>query len=305
MNIYDFVDNDLIKENEMMSKHTSFKTGGVCRYMIMADSADSIIDTLRYCKQTDMAFIVIGCGSNLLISDKGFDGVVIQIADKMSDCFVLSEDDEFVIIRAYAGCRLSKLAMMAAKYSCTGMEALSGIPGSVGGGVRMNAGAYDGQIADVLISSQYIDINTLEIKTKSCDEHLFNYRYSTYQDESNIILSADFKVRKVRDSESVYGKMKELNKRRADKQPLEYPSAGSTFRRPQGYYAGALIEESGLKGFSCGGACVSEKHAGFIINKNNATSKDIYDLITYVRKKVMEDSGVVLETEVEIIGQFE
>lgn len=304
MDIYDFVDESIVFQNESMATHTSFHTGGPAGCLVTPRNATDIIDALRYVKAADKNVFTMGCGSNLLVSDEGFDGVVIKICEKFSDCYVLCEDDTTVTIRAQAGCRLSKLANFAAKLSCTGMEALSGIPGSVGGAVRMNAGAYDGQIADVLIASDYIDIESLSINTKSADEHRFGYRFSTYQEENNIILSADFMLNKTDDSKSVYDKMKELNKRRADKQPLEYPSAGSTFKRPEGYYAGALIEQNGLKGYRVGGACVSEKHAGFVINVENATSDDIFKVIKHVRKTVLDSNKVDLKPEIVFLGNF-
>lgn len=304
MSIYDFVDKSIVVENEITANYTSFKTGGPCKYLVNVRNEADIIGSIMYCRQSGSDFFVMGCASNLLISDEGFDGVIIRLADNISDCRVIDETESYVTIRAYAGCRLSRLAVFAAKLSCTGMEALSGIPGNVGGAVRMNAGAYDGQIADCLISSTYVDIQSLEIQKKSFEEHKFGYRYSTYQTDNNIVLFADFKVNKIDNSQIVFDKMKELNKRRAQKQPLDYPSAGSTFKRPEGYYAGALIQECNLKGFSIGGACVSEKHAGFVINKNNASSSDIYNLIKYIQKTVLEQKKILLDREIELVGRF-
>lgn len=304
LNIYDFVDKSIVLENELMSAHTSFRTGGPARYLIMPENTLDIINALRYGKNAGIEIFTMGCGSNLLVSDKGFDGMIIKICEKFSNCFVVSEDERTITVRAQAGCRLSKLANFVAKLSCTGMEALSGIPGSVGGAVRMNAGAYDGQIADVLVSSDYIDIATMEVKTKTASEHNFRYRYSSYNGEANIIVSADFKVTKTDNTQAVYDKMRELNKRRADKQPLEYPSAGSTFKRPEGHYAGALIEENGLKGYRVGGACVSTKHAGFIINIENATSDDIMNVIHHVMQTVYNNNKVALTPEIVFLGKF-
>ncbi len=304
MGIYDFLDKSIVFENEPMSAHSSFRTGGPAGYLVTPENSDDVVAAIRFSRDASLPFFTMGYGTNLLISDKGFDGVIIKLCEKFSGCAVIEEDDEHIVIRAQAGCRLAKVASLAAKNSCTGMEALSGIPGSVGGAVLMNAGAYDGQVADVLVSSKYIDLDTLIVGEKDADAHDFKYRFSSYQCENKLILSADFSLRKIASQESIYEKMKELNKRRADKQPLEFPSAGSTFKRPEGYYAGALIEASGLKGYTIGGACVSEKHAGFVINKGGATSFDIYNLVQYIRKKVYEDSGVTLQTEIIFVGEF-
>lgn len=304
MGIYDFLDKSIVFENEKMSAHASFRTGGSARYLITPEDSDDVVAAIRFSKAASLPFFTMGYGTNLLISDKGFDGVIIKLCEKFGGSAVIEEDDEHIVIRAQAGCRLAKVASLAAKKSCTGMEALSGIPGSVGGAVLMNAGAYDGQVADILISSEYIDLDTLTIGRKDADAHNFGYRFSSYQGENKLILSADFSLRKIVSQESIYEKMKELNKRRADKQPLEFPSAGSTFKRPEGYYAGALIEASGLKGYTIGGACVSEKHAGFVINKGNANSSDIYNLMKFIQKKVQDDSGVMLQPEIIFVGEF-
>ena len=235
----------------------------------------------------------MGNGSNLLITDDFHKGAFISTKNLNS----IEEKDG--IITALSGVKLSSLCSFCASLSLSGLEELSGIPGTVGGAVYMNAGAYGGEIKDTLVKATYLtkDLEIKEILGVDCK---FSYRNSVFQENGGIILSATFKLNKANKDE-IKEKTLELLKRRNEKQPLEYPSAGSTFKRPEGYFAGKLIEDSGLKGYMIGGAQVSEKHCGFVINKDNATSKDILDLISHIKKTVLEKQGVELETEVKVI----
>lgn len=282
-----------IKENEPLFRHVSFKTGGNCEFFLTPESTEELTRIISVCKKENFPFFILGNGSNLLITDDFHKGAFISTL-KLDG---LSEENG--IVTAGAGVRLSGLCSFAASLSLTGLEDLSGIPGTVGGAVYMNAGAYDGEIKDTLIKAVYLDEN-LDVKELKGEECNFGYRKSVFQTNGGIILSASFELSKG-DKNLIKQKTAELLKRRSEKQPLEYPSAGSTFKRPEGYYAGKLIEDSDLRGFSVGGAQVSEKHCGFVINRNNATSSDILALIDHIQKTVYEKFQVKLETEVKII----
>lgn len=240
-----------------------------------------------------MPFFVLGNGSNLLFTDDFHNGIYIST---LKLCNISSDGD---IITADCGARLSSVCNYAASLSLSGMEELSGIPGTVGGAVYMNAGAYGGEIKDTLIKTVYLT-KSGEVKEIDNENHLFGYRQSIFQKSGNIILSSSFKLTKGNKNE-IKEKMTELLKRRNEKQPLNYPSAGSTFKRPEGYFAGKLIEDCGLKGYTLGGACVSDKHCGFVINKDNASSDDILKLIAHIKETVHKNFGVKLEEEVKVI----
>ena len=254
-----------------------------------------------YIKENSIPYTVIGNGSNLLFSDDGFRGIVVKIGSEFSG-IESTLTDNGMILNVKAGTLLSRLAAFACENSLTGLEFASGIPGSVGGAILMNAGAYDGEISQVLVESTYFDINNMSVGTKSYEMHDFSYRHSSYEDDGLIILSGRFSL-KNGNKDDILLKMKDLNSRRISKQPLEFPSAGSTFKRPAGLYAGKLIEDAGLKGFSIGGAQVSEKHCGFVINKGGATCSDVINVIKYVKSAVFDKFGVELETEVKIIEE--
>lgn len=290
--MYNF-ENCITTENVDMKNYTSFKTGGVARVMIEPLDAVATAKVLKELKRRGEDYYVLGNGSNLLVSDEGIEKPIIHIGKNMSDVRV---DGEMIICQA--GALLSKAAYTAYKNSLTGMEFAHGIPGSVGGAVFMNAGAYGGEMKDIV---DWIDYATSdgEFYRMDNDSALFSYRKSFFSDKDYIITAVGMKL-KCGKEEEIIGKMKELAERRREKQPLEYPSAGSTFKRPEGYFAAALIEEAGLKGKSCGGACVSEKHSGFIINKENATTEDVLNLMDEVKRVVKEKSGVTLEPEVRI-----
>lgn len=276
--------------NEPMKNHTTFKVGGPADYLVMPETKEQIVE----CLKLDVPKFILGNGSNLIVKDGGIRGLVIKTSklDKLD----LIEDD---VIEAGAGCYLSVISNLAKKNSLTGFEFASGIPGTFGGAVMMNAGAYGGEMKDVVIETTYID-EDLVVKTTT--EHDFSYRKSMFTNTNRVILSSKLKLAKG-NYEEIDARIKELSEARRTKQPLSFPSAGSTFKRPEGYFAGKLIEDSELKGFSIGGAQVSELHAGFIINKGGATAKDILDLIKHVQNEVKNKFGVNLETEVKIVGE--
>ena len=284
-----------IKKDVSMKMYTSFKTGGNASVMLCPKSEKALYKIVETCKKENIKPFILGNGTNLLVSDKGIDNVVIHIGRGFDEIELLDE----TTIRCQAGCSLMKLCRFALENSLTGLEFAYGIPGTVGGAMYMNAGAYDGEMKDVAVSCDYITFDG-EKGTLSADEMDLSYRHSVFCDSDKIIVSAVFKLEKGSKTE-IENKMNDLMSRRKDKQPIEYPSAGSTFKRPVGYFAGKLIEDCGLRGKSIGGAQVSEKHCGFIINKGNATSDDIMDLIDFVRDEVLEKTGVLLETEVKLV----
>lgn len=288
-----------LRRNEPMSLHSTFKAGGNADLFLQASSEDEIIKAVELSAREDIQVTVLGNGSNILVSDKGIRGLVICLGKSMSEVSVAGN-----LVTAQAGTLLSKVSAIAAHEGLEGMEFASGIPGTVGGAVYMNAGAYDGSIATVLEKSRGLDASALKfIELRGADEHLFGYRQSYYSVNNAIVLSASFRLIPG-DKEEILEKMKDFSVRRASSQPLDIPSAGSTFKRPEGHFAGKLIEDSGLKGFRMGRACVSEKHAGFVLNDQNASAREIYTLIKYVQNKVFEDSNVMLEPEVRILGEW-
>lgn len=278
---------------EPMKNHTTFRIGGPAKHFYMPASVEELILVIEACRKSNEKYMILGNGSNVLFMDQGYDGVIIQIYSNMNSIKI--EDD---VIYAEAGALLSKVASLARDNELTGMEFAAGIPGTLGGAVVMNAGAYGGEMKDII---EYVDIleEDLAVKRYLCDEMEFGYRHSIV-DGSKVVLGAAIKLDKG-DVESINKKMAELKEARVSKQPLEYPSAGSTFKRPEGYFAGKLIEDSGLKGHSVGGAMVSTKHSGFVINYDNATSSDVLTLISDVQNVVYDKYGVKLEPEVRII----
>ena len=276
-------------ENERLSTRTTFKIGGPADVLIECGNSAKLPQLLAEIKQKNIPLTVIGKGSNLLVADEGIRGVVLLVSD---DKVTVDGD----IITASAGAKLSKLCNAALESGLSGLEFAFGIPGSVGGAVYMNAGAYGGEIKQVIVSVTSITRDG-KLILRSADELNLGYRTSVFKQNNEIILSAEFKL-ELAERNEIKAKMDDFIARRKDKQPLEYPSAGSTFKRPEGYFAGALIEQCGLKGFSIGGAEESTKHAGFVINKGNATCRDVMDLIQHIQKAVLSKTGVALETEV-------
>lgn len=279
-----------------MKKFTTFKIGGPADILYTADSKEEATEVISYCIRKGLPYFYIGGGSNLLVKDEGYRGVMIRPGTGMAQISV-----EGKLLKAGAGTRLSSLASAASGASLSGLEFAAGIPGSVGGAVMMNAGAYDMEIKDTIKSATAI-LPDGNIKTFSADELDLSYRHSIFAENNAMIVEAEFEL-KDGNKEDIIAKIKDLNDRRRKKQPLEYPSAGSTFKRPKGDYAGRLIEASGCSDLAYGGARVSPKHAGFIINDANATAADVLNLIEIVRLRVKEFSGVNLETEICIVGE--
>lgn len=284
-----------VRCDEVMAAHTSFKVGGKADIMVLPQTECEIEHTVKTLADSNIPMFVMGKGTNLLVTQKGIRGVVLKIADNFSG---MEFEGETVTVKS--GTSLAVLTRESIKHSLGGAEFLGGIPGTLGGAVYMNAGAYGGEIGDH-VEEVYLASRAGAI-TLSKDEMGFGYRKSILCKMPLVVTGAKLKLKKC-DAEDSKCRLTELNGRRRDKQPLEFPSAGSTFKRPEGYYAGALIEQAGLKGFTIGGAQVSEKHAGFVINKGSATPEDILTLICEVQKRVKEHSGVTLETEVKVVGE--
>ena len=281
--------------NEPMARHTTFRVGGPADVFFMPESDAQVIAALAAARDAGVSAYIIGNGSNLIVRDGGIRGLVIALGDGMSK--ITCEGNT---VEAQAGASLAKVAAFAQGEGLSGLEFASGIPGTLGGGCAMNAGAYGGQLSDVLIDARVLADG--EVQTLSRDELRMGYRTSLPLRTGGVVLSARFALRQD-DPEAIAARMRELNARRRDKQPLNYPSAGSTFKRSEGHFAGALIEQSGMKGRAVGGARVSQKHAGFIVNTGGATAADILDLIDVVRKEVRSRFGVTLETEVRVLGE--
>lgn len=282
--------------NEPMSSHITFRVGGNADCYVKP-SLEQLPQVIGLCRQWEIPWMIIGNGSNLLVGDKGIRGVVIEMG-KFADKITIEGN----VITAQAGAMLAAVARQAARESLTGMEFASGIPGTIGGAVVMNAGAYGGEMKDI-ITSVTVLTKSGEKKTLSLEELDLSYRHSCIPENDYIVLEAELHLEPGK-KEEIDARMEELRNQRVTKQPLEYPSAGSTFKRPEGYFAGKLIQDTGLRGFQVGGAQVSEKHCGFVINKDHATASDIANLIKEVQDRVEEKFGVRLETEVKYIGEF-
>ncbi len=283
--------------DEPMKNHTTFKIGGPADIFLMPKTEEQIANVIKVAKENSFPVFILGNGSNVLVGDKGIRGAVLCLYKNLN-CLEVSGDE----IYAGAGILLSAASLVAANSGLSGLEFASGIPGTIGGAVYMNAGAYGPEMKDVIVSVRCMDGdgNILELKNEECE---FSYRHSRFTNSEMVILGCKMKLQHG-DVDEIRAKISDLTKRRVTKQPVEKPSAGSTFKRPEGYFAGTLIEEAGLKGKRCGGAEVSEKHAGFIINTGNATAKDVLALIEFVKKTVYDKNGVMLEPEVKLVGEF-
>lgn len=288
---------DNVLTDEPMDKHITFRVGGNADFYVIPHSIDEVKELVGMLKSRNYPYYILGNGSNMLIGDKGYRGAIIKLYKNMSDIQI-----EGNIVTAQAGALLSKLAACCCEESLEGLEFAAGIPGTLGGAVVMNAGAYGGEMKDVLLSVTVLDDNG-EIIELNNEQLELGYRSSIISKKGYIVLEAKLKL-KNGNSEEIKNKIEQLRKKRIEKQPLEYASAGSTFKRPEGYFAGKLIMDSGLKGRCIGGAKVSEKHCGFIINTGNATAKDIKELIEFATETVYEKFGVKIETEVKMLGDF-
>lgn len=283
--------------NEPMKKHTTFRIGGAADYYICPENAGQLKTVRDICIAADIPYYIIGNGSNMLVSDNGYRGVIIQTGRNLNGITVERE-----ILRAQSGALLSQLARTALEQSLTGLEFAAGIPGTVGGAVVMNAGAYGGEIKDVLLEATVLTAPG-EVVTLMAEELELGYRSSIIKRRKDIVLEAVFKL-EAGDAGLIQAEMDRMKEQRVAKQPLEYPSAGSTFKRPEGHFAGKLIMDAGLRGFQVGGAQIAEKHCGFVINKDHASAKDVSTLMKTVQQQVKEQLGVELEPEVKFLGDF-
>lgn len=299
--VYEFLEGYVPKEdilkNEPMDKHTTFRIGGEAACFVRISSEQQLVNLIPYLNRVGIEYFVLGNGSNLLVSDKGYSGVILQINDKFDKIEI-----EGTLMKVQSGALLSRTAKCALEHGLTGLEFASGIPGTIGGSVVMNAGAYEGEMKQVVESVKVLSKSgeILELDNSTME---FGYRTSIIKNRDFTVLEVTLKL-KEGNREEIQSKMNELNARRRAKQPLEFPSAGSTFKRPDGYFAGKLIMDAGLRGYSVGGAKVSEKHCGFVVNGGKATATDVADVIAEVQEKVKNKFGVSLEKEIIYLGDF-
>ncbi len=296
MNFHNSFNN--IKYDEPMKYHTSFKVGGKADIYFEPGNVDELIKFISYLKEKNINYFLFGNGTNLLVADEGIRGAVIKLGDKMASVVI---DGERIMVEC--GALLSAVSKIAADYSLSGLEFGNGIPGSVGGAVTMNAGAYGMEIKDVVEKVEVLD-SDLKLKVLDNKQMEFGYRKSIIEKHGYIVIKSTFKLKKA-NTWDIKRHIDELTEKRQSKQPINLPSAGSVFKRPEGYFAGKLIEDAGLKGLTIGDAQISDKHCGFIINKGNASAKDIYNLIKHIQKTIYERFGVKLETEIKLLGKFE
>lgn len=287
--------NCVVKYDEPLKNHTTFQIGGKCIALIEPKKVEDIIEAIKICRENNLKFFVIGNGSNLLVPDDGYNGVIIKIKSEFSNIQV---EGECLIV--HSGAKLSEVYTVAYENSLTGFEFASGIPGTIGGAIFMNAGAYGGEMKDIVESVEVLDFDNYEVKELKNEELDFSYRKSIIQRKNYIVLTIKLKLKKG-NKEEINAVYEDLRYKRNSKQPLNYGSAGSTFKRPEGHFASKLIEDAGLKGYHINDAWVSEKHSGFIVNKGNASYKEVMELIEYVQKVVFEKFEVKLETEVRIL----
>ena len=296
--VLEILDGSQVFPMEPMSKHTTFRIGGPADLLVMPETISQVEKLCRLFRGRNIPFVVLGNGSNILVGDGGIRGVVIQLGNRFANCEVAG-----TMVSAQAGIKLSRLAGTALEHSLTGLEFAAGIPGTLGGALFMNAGAYDGEMKQVVAKVICLDTegNVKEVPAEECG---FGYRTSVFSKNPEwIILGGTVKLEQG-DAAEIRAKMDDFAERRVSKQPLHLPSAGSTFKRPEGYFAGKLIQDAGLMGFRVGGAAVSEKHAGFVVNEGGATAKDVRELMAEVQKRVMDAYGVMLEPEVRFLGEF-
>jgi len=287
--------NCIVRYDEPLKNHTTFKIGGNCIALIEPKEVSDIVEAVKICKENNIKFFVIGNGSNLLVPDDGYNGVIIKLKSEFS---TIKVEGEYLIVNS--GLKLSEVYTVAYENSLTGFEFASGIPGTIGGAIFMNAGAYGGEMKDIVESVEVLDLDNFELRELKNEELEFSYRKSIIQRKNYIVTTIKLKLKKG-NKEEINAVYEDLRDRRNSKQPLNFGSAGSTFKRPEGHFASKLIEDAGLKGYHINDAWVSEKHSGFIVNKGNASYKEVMELIEYVQKVVFEKFGVKLETEVRIL----
>ncbi len=296
--IENYIDGSKVRYDEPMKKHTTLKVGGNADVLVVPETVDDVISVMKFAKKVKSPVTVVGNGSKLLVKDGGIRGIVIKFGSKFSDVEI---DGEYITVAS--GMTLPRLAIIAKDNSLSGLEFAAGIPGNVGGAVYMNAGAYGSEMANIVDQVTYLDEN-FEVQTITNEQCEFAYRKSIFRKNNNVILSTKLKLTQGNKKE-IDELMKQNQTSRKEKQPIEYPSAGSTFKRPEGYFVGKLIDDLGLKGYTIGGAQVSTKHSGFIINTGNAKAKDVLDLIEYIKQKVLKTNNVKLEEEIIILGEGE
>ena len=287
--------NCIVRYDEPLKNHTTFKIGGNCIALIEPREVSDIVETIKICRENSIKFFVIGNGSNLLVPDEGYNGVIIKLKSEFS---TIQVEGEYLIVNS--GAKLSEVYTVAYENSLTGFEFASGIPGTIGGAIYMNAGAYGGEMKDIVESVEVLDLDNFELRELKNEELEFSYRKSIIQRKNYIVTTIKLKLQKG-NKEEINAVYEDLRERRNSKQPLNFGSAGSTFKRPEGHFASKLIEDAGLKGYHINDAWVSEKHSGFIVNKGNASFKEVMELIEYVQNVVFEKFGVKLETEVRIL----
>ena len=302
--ICNYIKNNLkisdVKIDEPMNKHTSFKIGGNADVFVIANNKEEIKKVLKFSKENNIDIFILGNGSNLLVKDNGIRGIVLKI--NLKEINIDINGGASALVTVGAGVQLGALSQILLKNNIAGFEFASGIPGTIGGAIKMNAGAYGGEFKDIVVKTKCIDCkgNEIELSNK---EQTFSYRHSIFSEEKYIILESTLSLKVEQDNAEIQRKMAEYLNSRKEKQPINYPSAGSTFKRGEDYITAKLIDECGLKGYSVGGAQVSEKHAGFVINKDNATAKDVIELIEYVRKTVLKKFKKDIKLEIEIVGE--
>lgn len=287
--------NCIVRYDEPLKNHTTFKIGGNCIALIEPREVSDIVETIKICRENSIKFFVIGNGSNLLVPDEGYNGVIIKLKSEFS---TIQVEGEYLIVNS--GAKLSEVYTVAYENSLTGFEFASGIPGTIGGAIYMNAGAYGGEMKDIVESVEVLDLDNFELRELKNEELEFSYRKSIIQRKNYIVTTIKLKLQKG-NKEEINAVYEDLRERRNSKQPLNFGSAGSTFKRPEGHFASKLIEDAGLKGYHINDAWVSEKHSGFVVNKGNASYKEVMELIEYVQNVVFEKFGVKLETEVRIL----
>ena len=287
--------NCIVRYDEPLKNYTTFKIGGNCIALIEPREVSDIVETIKICRENSIKFFVIGNGSNLLVPDEGYNGVIIKLKSEFS---TIQVEGEYLIVNS--GAKLSEVYTVAYENSLTGFEFASGIPGTIGGAIYMNAGAYGGEMKDIVESVEVLDLDNFELRELKNEELEFSYRKSIIQRKNYIVTTIKLKLQKG-NKEEIKAVYEDLRERRNSKQPLNFGSAGSTFKRPEGHFASKLIEDAGLKGYHINDAWVSEKHSGFVVNKGNASYKEVTELIEYVQNVVFEKFGVKLETEVRIL----